>query len=203
MSVVTTLQGLLPLVVPGAPGAGEAEVLAELRAGAREFCRRTGLWNTTCSGVDLVADQAEYVLSLPSGADATFFTEARLNGATAGSGTYRMTISSGGFALEFLDAYIPTANETDALEVDVELQPSLHSDVVSVEVLTAHPEAIVAYAIWKLTGNPRRPSFNLAESERAHEAWVAGVSNGLYARASGRQRGTLKVHLPAGERWFR
>jgi hypothetical protein len=197
--MVTQLSELLPLVVPRAPGVGEAEVLAALRTAHEEFCGRTGLWRTTCSGIDTVVDQADYLLALPSGADAFALIEARWNGVALGNGTVSLTADSEGFYLTFEDAYVPTAAETDALEVEVELKPSLHSNAISAEIATAHRRALAAKAVELLTGDPRSPAFNLVVEDKAHQEWLSQLTSGLHARLSGRMRGSIRTR---GRSWL-
>lgn len=76
----TELTKFLPWVLPHAPGAPEIACVQELRRAAVEFCQRAPVWRHEPSAVDVVANQSEYAIPLPTDAGCSKVLSASYNG---------------------------------------------------------------------------------------------------------------------------
>jgi len=127
------LSDLYIALVPELPGCPEGMLLEALRRGAREFCLKTEAWQIQLASINLVADDPDYTLVLPTSYDAVEIrriVEVRINtaeGVTNGDEgvlqkphTYFLTQPT---TLEFFEDYTPSESITSGLDVKVAVAP--------------------------------------------------------------------------------
>jgi len=160
---MNTLATLAPMVQMELNRCSSTLAQYALRRAAREFLRKTGIWQETIT-MDVVADQSEYTLA-SAVASATIYRIVSVN-TNGGEGDnlpaeqYEFTDNT---TLTLDDAYTPTDAETDGLVVVVSLIPPLvGTDFTVSAILDRWAEAIIAKAISDLAMVPKRPYTDFA-----------------------------------------
>lgn len=182
------LESALPHVLPSVNGAPASMALLNLREAAREFCRRTLIWQEELAPVLTLVDVANYELPLPEkgalvkllaysydGRDSLLATPAQGRGlALHGCGADVLWTDD---LLTFNVNPVPkTAGKP--IRVTVALQPAETSLEVPAFVLSQHVEAIAAGAIARIAALPAQNFSNDV---------VANAKGGQFERAVSRE----------------
>ena len=140
---MASLATLIPLVALDVPGAPEPVLNQAISLAAREFCRRTLVWQNHLSAFDVVADQHEYDLEPElddndAVAEIATIVRVELQGRCLAAGRdYRMSHTG--------QLYLhrpPGSAITAGLKVTVALRPVLGSDYIDDLIMSRYMEQL-------------------------------------------------------------
>ena len=173
---------LAPRVQQQCAGAESAVVLAALRRATRLFFQRTEAWQYELDPIDIVAEQASYVLAPGRNAVILRVIEVRLLSEEEVSSGYEGSIAAGQFyrftppsTLELNDQLKPHAAVTDGLRVKVVMIPNMEPGDVDEQVFNRYGEAIIAKAIYDLKSESGKPWSGPAQEYRTE--YLRGISS--------------------------
>lgn len=177
-----SLATLNPLVALDTPGVSALVLQQALANAAREFCRRTWVWQNALSAFDVEADVADYPLDPELDDDDSndlveivAITDAILSDVTMTPGTEYNMNGRG----EFHFITTPSTAVTSGLEVTVALQPVLMGDYIDDVVLRHWAEVLASGAKRELLMQAKMPW-----TDRA----LATYHSGLFEAGVGRAR---------------
>ena len=154
---------LLPGSVAG--GVPDPLLIQTTRRCIREFCESTGVWREWLPSIDLVEDQAEYVLAPTYCAEVNGIVEVRINtenGVTNGDDGQQIDRSDYTFDPELSqlvlgDAVTPVEDVDEALDVHVMLLPELNEDDIAEWLFNRYFDGLQAYIVYKMGIMPNQP----------------------------------------------
>lgn len=162
--MIDSLSDLLPMVTPDAPGAPDNVITLRLREAFKRFCTDTEAWREDYE-VSVVADQADYAVSLTNDAMIKRIVYVRLKSSTSdnfdslsdlGVGTYKLDNQT----LSFYDGYEPGTAIVDGLRVRCAIYPTMSFKSLDDDFLERYADGVVNLAKYFLLKTPGKQYSN-------------------------------------------
>lgn len=183
-------EDFLGLVLPGLPYCPVPLAVQKLRLAAREFFRMSWVWRADHAAIALVANQATYALTVPTGAEIRALCNVRLEG-TRFDPVHRAVLESQysdwaaqtaekpqrWFMADESTLQVwpkPTANLANAITCRLILRPTLTASGIEDRLFNLHADGIAHGAISELQRMPGNPWTNFDS---------AVIEAGLFKRA--------------------
>jgi hypothetical protein len=117
---VNSFSDLYPFMIRQLKSCPKSSVMQALYLAAEDFCDRTEAWTLKIEDIDVVADQQEYELSIDYDARVKRIENVWLDDVDQETNTFDL---DGEKTLKFRTDYIPDADDTDGMDVQIVLVP--------------------------------------------------------------------------------
>lgn len=187
-SMIADYNDLLSYMIVDLPSCPDKVILQQLRQTGRDFLARTEIWTEDLDSINVVANTADYDLSVGDNAYILRIKKAEYLGGTLAPDDFYFLNNK-----TFRFVTTPVASKTDALDITVILSPLLNSEIIPIWILERYAEPIMAGAKRNLLVMPNKPWSNPDLGNYFDEIYSIGISTGKRESYAGYTSGSFTI----------